>query len=118
MDHFDLNAVAWTEEADDGSKCALLEGDKTSATTGFSYLFFLPAGMWDKPHWHTGPSRILVLKGELRLAMGDSFDKAAAKLFPVNSLIHVPKDAVHCDGAEVDTLILGVAAGPWATRYV
>jgi hypothetical protein len=118
MKDFDLNDIAWQEIAADGSKYALLEGDKTVAGGSFSYLFFLPAGLWDLPHWHTGDARILVLEGALKVGLGPDFDKGATRVHPARSLLFVPRNQIHFDGADIDTLVFGVATGPWETRYV
>ncbi|MCA3264182.1 MAG: cupin domain-containing protein [Telmatospirillum sp.] len=117
MQSFDLSRIAWQEVAADGSKYALLEGDKTVPGGCFSYLFFLPAGLWDRPHWHTGDARILVLQGALKVGRGPVFDKGATRLYPAQSLLVVPRDEIHFDGADIDTLVFGVATGPWETRY-
>lgn len=114
---FDLNSIQWQEISEDGSRYALLEGDKTLPST-FSYAYFLPAGVWDKPHWHTGDAYIFVLQGELHLALSKKFEISNATRYPAGSLICVPKDTIHFDGAEMDTLILGIASGPWGTHYL
>jgi hypothetical protein len=44
-------------------------------------------------------------------------DKARAQAFPAGSFVVVPSGAVHFDGADEETIILGVASGVWATRY-
>jgi len=44
-------------------------------------------------------------------------DKARAQAFPAGSFVVVPAGAVHFDGADEETIILGVASGVWATRY-
>jgi quercetin dioxygenase-like cupin family protein len=116
MKSFNLNEIAWDQVDSDGSKYAFLEGSKDQGRN-FTYLFFLPAGMWDRPHMHTGDSRILVLKGELLAATNQSFDKNNVQHFPEGSLVHFPAGQVHYDGANVDTLVLGFGSGPWATVY-
>ncbi len=111
-----LATIPWQDIAADGSKYALLDGDKRAGV--FSYAFFLPAGMWDKPHWHTQDSRVFVASGVLQLGYGEEFDRASLGVHPAGSFLSVPANARHFDGADVDTLIFGVARGPWATRYV
>lgn len=115
---FDLNRVEWQEIADDGTSYTLLEGDKQDPQAGFSYLLRLPAGVWDRPHWHTGPARLLVLSGELCLGLGSAYAPTQAKRYPAMSMLFVPALEVHFDGCEMDTLVFGVAQGPWATHYV
>lgn len=76
------------------------------------------AGAWDVPHFHTGDARLYVIDGMLELDMGASFDRHNTTSYPKGSFIFVPKNAIHYDGAKEDTLILGVAQGPWKTHYV
>jgi quercetin dioxygenase-like cupin family protein len=118
MQSFDLNDIGWQEVSADGTCYTLLEGDKRDPTGGFSYLLKLPPGAWDRPHWHTGPARLLVLRGELRLGLGTDFKPEAAASFPAGSMLYVPAHEVHFDGCDVETLVFGVAQGPWATLYV
>jgi hypothetical protein len=118
MQAFDLNLITWQEISADGTRYTLLEGDKQDPEGGFSYLLQLPAGVWDRPHWHTGPARLLVLRGELRLGLGKAFVTEAARSYLAGSMLHVPAHEVHFDGCDVDTLVFGVAQGPWATHYV
>ena len=61
--------------------------------------------------------RVFVAKGELRLGYGTAPDKARAGRYGEGSLVIVPGGADHFDGAEVDTIIIGVATGPWSTTY-
>jgi hypothetical protein len=110
------DTIPWQEIAADGSRYALLDGDKMAGA--FSYAFFLPAGMWDKPHWHSQDSRVFVASGALQLGYGEVFDKTRLGVYPAGSFLSVPGMARHFDGADVDTLIFGVARGPWATHYV
>jgi quercetin dioxygenase-like cupin family protein len=111
------DAIPWGPPAADGSRFALLDGVRDKAGQNFSYAFALPPGLWDKPHHHSSTARIFVLKGALKLGWGRHMDKSAAKAFPAGSFVVVPAGAVHFDGADEETIILGVASGVWATRY-
>ena len=111
------NAIPWGAAAPDGTRFALLDGQRGVAGQGFSYAFALPRGVWDKPHAHSTTARIFVLKGTLKLGWGAVMDKARAQRFPAGSFVVVPAGAVHFDGADEETVILGVANGMWATRY-
>ena len=110
--------IPWEATAPDGTRFALLEGQREAAGQQFSYAFALPGGVWDKPHSHSTTARIFVLKGALKLGWGAAMDKAKAQRFPAGSFVVVPAGAVHFDGADEETIILGVASGVWATRYV
>lgn len=116
MRSFNLLNHDWRLINDNGTKYSFLEGDKKSGN--FTYLFFLPAGTWDKPHWHTGDSRIYVLNGSLKLSFSDHFDISRARTFNEGSLVFVPRNVIHFDGAQTDTIILGLGTAPWSTKYV
>lgn len=110
-----LNDIDWPEPAADGTKYRVLEGSRENGT--FSYAFFIPAGLWDPAHWHSQDARVFVAEGELRIGYGIDSDHADIEVYPAGSFLVVPANAVHFDGAEVDTTILCVASGPWSTTY-
>ena len=112
------DTIPWQEIDPAGTRYALLEGSRERAGAVFSYAFFIPAGFWDPPHWHTADARIFVARGTLQLAYGDRMDPATAEAFPAGSYLLVPAHARHFDGALEDTLIFGTAIGPWSTHYV
>jgi hypothetical protein len=112
-----IDQIPWQDIGSDGTKYTLLEGQRDQPGL-FSYAFFIPAGFWDSPHWHTQDARVAVLKGSLSLAYGDKFDPAKLEVFPAGSFVVVPANARHFDGSTEDTIIIGMALGPWATHYV
>lgn len=111
-------AIDWDEAAPDGTRYALLEGARDRVGVPFSYAFFIPAGSWDAPHFHSATARIFVARGELRIGYGASADRGAARAYPAGSYLLVPAGAVHYDGAAQDTTIIGTATGPWSTTYL
>ena len=112
------DAIPWERAAANGTKYALLEGARDQPGAAFTYAFFVPAGVWDAPHWHSATARVFVARGALRLGYGERPDHALAASYPAGSIVVVPAGAVHFDGADVDTVIIGVAIGPWSTRYL
>lgn len=113
-----IDAIPWESAAPDGTRYALLEGDRQAAGAPFTYAFFIPAGVWDSPHSHSTTARVFIAKGELRLGYGPHEDHRRAARYAAGGVVVVPGGAVHFDGAEVDTIIIGVATGAWATTYV
>lgn len=109
--------IPWEPANSDGTRSALLQGTRQAGDT-FTYAFFIPAGVWDAPHSHRADARIVVGMGELRLAYGRTLDEDRAESFDVGGFLFVPAGAVHYDGAEVDTIIIGTARGPWSTDYI
>lgn len=83
----------------------------------FTYAFFIPAGVYDAPHSHIADAHLHVAHGELRLGYGTSFVRDETDAFPTGSFLWVPAGAVHFDGANEDTVLIGTATGPWDTTY-
>lgn len=113
-----VDAIPWQTAAPNGTKYALLEGSRDVPGGAFTYAFFIPAGVWDSPHWHSTTARVFVAKGQLRIGYGDRADKSAAAAYGRGGYVVVPGGAHHFDGAETDTVIIGVASGPWSTVYL
>ena len=109
--------IEWQEVSGDGTKYALLEG-RRDAPVVFSYAFYIPAGFWDPPHAHTADARVFVAHGTLYLGYGEVFEREKVQAHPAGSYLIVPAGARHFDGSDEETLIVGVAVGPWATHYV
>ena len=74
--------------------------------------------MWDAPHSHSATARVFVARGTLRIGYGNVVDHGRAKAYPTGSYVVVPANAVHFDGSDEDTVIIGTATGPWATIYL
>lgn len=110
--------IEWQEIGADGTKYALLEGNRNTEGEAFTYAFFIPAGFWDPAHWHTQDARVAVMQGTLYLGYGDEHSEADLKAYPAGSYVLVPANARHFDGSLEDTLIIGTAVGRWATHYV
>jgi hypothetical protein len=110
------NTIPWDRTYEDGTRSATLNGTRDTGVP-FTYAFFLPAGFWDRPHSHVADARVFVVCGELRLAYGETLDRSAATAYGPGSYLFVPAGALHFDGADVDTIIVGVAVGPWSTDY-
>lgn len=109
-------SIKWQEVYPDGTKYSLLEGKRDVPGQSFTYAFFIPAGYWEH-HWHTQDARVAVIKGALRVSFGETLDKTTAKSYPVGSFILVPANLKHTMGADVDTIIIGTAVGPWSTKH-
>ena len=112
------NDIPWQTSAPNGTRFALLEGVRDRRDAPFTYGFFIPAGVWDSPHFHATTARVFVVSGALKLGYGNKQDKQAAVTYPAGSYVIVPGGVVHFDGADEDTVILGVATGPWSTTYL
>jgi len=113
---WDAKTIVWQDIEPDGTKYALLEGDRNTPGKAFTYAFFIPAGYWEH-HWHTQDARVAVVLGALNVSFGETLDKNGAKSYPAGSYLLVPANVKHSMGADVDTIIIGTAVGPWATHH-
>lgn len=109
--------IVWDQVNGDGTKSATLVGTRDRGVM-FSYAFFIPAGFYDRPHHHCAAAHLQVASGTLRLGYGTSFELDRTTVHPAGSFLYVPAGAVHFDGAEEDTVLIGTATGPWDTVYV
>lgn len=107
--------IHWQRVEKDGTKYAVLEGDRDQAGVPFTYAFYMPDGAWVKPHFHSQEARVVVVKGTLLLGEGAVFDKASAKALAAGTTFYVGAKAPHYEGAKGETLIIGVGRGGWKT---
>ena len=115
MQTWNAKNIPWERSDSDGTKWAVLEGNKDAPGESFTYAFFIPAGYWEH-HWHTQDARVAVIQGALKVAQGDWLDKENAIAYPAGSYLFVPASVPHTMGADVDTIIIGTAKGPWRTH--
>ncbi|MGO9650451.1 MAG: cupin domain-containing protein [Terriglobales bacterium] len=114
---WDATNVTWQHVDPDGTKHSILEGDKDAPGKAFTYAVFVPAGAWDNfTHSHNQDARVAVVSGALLLAVGSNPDKKGARSYPAGSFVFVPANMEHTMGADVDTIIIGTAIGPWKTH--
>jgi hypothetical protein len=113
-----LESIPWQTRGANGMRYAFLEGHREAPGQPFTYAFAIPAGLWDAPHRHSTTARVFVASGILRLGYGATPDHRLTTNYPAGSIVVVPGGAVHFDGADVDTIIIGVASGPWSTSYI
>lgn len=114
---FDPTSIPWEPTADDGTRAATLVGTR-DAGVQFTYAFLIPPAFFDQPHSHSADAHLFVASGELLLGYGNTFDKGRLSRYPAGSFLWVPAGTRHFDGAEIETVLIGTAIGPWSTDYV
>lgn len=112
---WDVNTIQWQVNAD-GTKDALLEGRRDVPGEAFTYAFFLPAG-YHEHHWHSSDARVVVVQGALKVSFGETLDLGHLKTYPTGTYLLVPANVKHTMAADVDTVIIGTAVGPWSTHH-
>ena len=96
---------------------AMLEGEADKAVP-FTYRVRLPAGFTFQPHTHAGDEHVTVLQGAWAFGVGDTFDAARLRSFPVGSFVVIPAGTPHFVGAESDTIIQVHGVGPIGFQLV
>lgn len=113
---WDAKSIQWQEIEADGTKYALLEGRRDVPGEAFTYAFFIPAG-YHEHHWHSQDARVAVIQGALKVSFGETLDLLHMTSYPVGSFLLVPRNVQHTMAADVDTIIIGTAVGPWVTHH-
>ena len=114
---WNADTIVWQSTEEDGTKHAILEGDRHAAGKPFTYAMLVPAGAWDNhTHSHNHDARLFVVSGALLLAVGPNPDKKIAKSYPAGSYVFVPANLEHTMGADEKTLIIGTAEGGFETH--
>jgi quercetin dioxygenase-like cupin family protein len=113
---WDAKSIVWQDVYPDGTKWSVLEGNKDASGKAFTYAFFIPAGYWEH-HSHNQDARVAVISGALKVTIGKQLDKQDAKTYAAGSYLLVPANVPHTMGADVDTIIIGTAIGPWKTHH-
>ena len=114
---FEPASIPWEPAAEDGTRSATLVGTRDPGVQ-FTYAFSIPPLFFDRPHSHCADAHLVVAIGELLLGYGERFDRSQLRRYPAGSFLWVPAGAVHFDGAETETVLIGTATGPWSTDYV
>jgi len=113
---WNAKSITWEDIDADGTKYALLEGHRDVPGEAFTYAFFIPAG-YHEHHWHSADARVAVIQGALKVNFGETLDLEHMTTYPVGSFLLVPANMKHTMTADVDTIIIGTAVGPWATHH-
>ena len=100
-----------------GSKVFVMEGN-ISAPGPFTLRALLPDGYKVPPHWHPAVEHVTVLRGTFYLGMGDKWDEALGKAYPVGSFTAMPQGMHHFAWAKGETVIQVHGIGPWGITYV
>ena len=113
---WDVNSIQWQVIDPDGQKWAVLEGRSDVPGAAFTYAAFLPGGVHDH-HWHSSDARVVVLQGVLKINFGEHQDLQNLTSYPTGTYLFVPANVKHTMAADVDTIIIGTAVGPWHTSH-
>lgn len=100
-----------------GATAAVLEGDPTKPGV-FTMRLHMPDGYRIPPHFHPGIEHVTVIRGELKVGMGDSVDEGQMKTLPVGTFAALPPRMHHYAMAHGETVIQLHGTGPWRIVYL
>jgi quercetin dioxygenase-like cupin family protein len=113
---WNAETIVWQRLDGDGTKYAVLDGNREEAGKPFTYAFWMPGGVWVKPHTHTQQAHVVVVKGSIRLGYGSRMDKAATVLLKAGDYFVVRAGEAHFEGSDEECLIIGTPLGGWKTK--
>lgn len=113
---WDAKTIQWQTTDPDGTKWAVLEGQDDVPGQAFTYAAFVPAG-YHSQHSHSSDARVAVVLGALKVGFGENVDLNHLTSYPVGSFLFVPANVEHVMAADVDTILIGTAVGPWVTTH-
>ena len=101
-----------------GAQFAVLEGDPTASSGDFTIRIKMPDGYKIAPHWHPKRENVIVLRGDLKVGMGDTFDASKMMDFPAGSFAYMEPDMHHYVMASGETVVQVHGLSPVVFNYV
>jgi quercetin dioxygenase-like cupin family protein len=112
----DLDSLQW-RPAGAGVEMALVDGNP-QGTGDFTFAMRFKAGGIIPPHFHPGETRVLVVRGEVRVGFGDEPDTAHARVIGPGGFAAIPATAHHFEAGKTDALVFLTGPGPLKTTMV
>jgi quercetin dioxygenase-like cupin family protein len=100
-----------------GAKLAVLEGNPTEAGD-FTMRLLMPDRYRIPPHFHPVTEHVTVMKGTLKLGMGEKFDASAMTKLSTGTFGALEPGTRHFAEAEGETILQLHGVGPWRLTYV
>jgi mannose-6-phosphate isomerase-like protein (cupin superfamily) len=108
--------IEWQRIDKDGTKYAVLDGNRDEPGKPFTYAFWMPGGVWVKPHTHTQQAHVVVVKGSIKLGYGTKMDPSKTMELKAGQFFIVRAGEAHFEGSDGECLIIGTALGGWKTK--
>jgi quercetin dioxygenase-like cupin family protein len=100
-----------------GTQMMVLSGDPSKAGM-FTIRIKFAAGTKVMPHWHSADENVTVLKGTMKLGMGDNFDEASMKTNTAGTYLKMPAKMHHYAMAVDESIIQLHGMGPFNVVYI
>ncbi|HEY4303088.1 MAG TPA: cupin domain-containing protein [Gemmatimonadaceae bacterium] len=112
----DPDSLTW-RPAGAGVEMALVDGNPQGAGD-FTFAMRFKAGGIIPPHFHPGETRVLVVRGEVRVGFGDEPDTLHARVIGPGGFAAIPAEAHHFEAGKTDALVFLTGPGPLKTTMV
>lgn len=112
----ELDSLQW-RAAGSGVEMALVDGNPQSSGD-FTFAMRFKAGAIIPPHFHPGETRVLVVRGEVRVGFSDEPDTLHARVIGPGGFAAIPANAHHFEAGKTDALVFLTGPGPLKTTMV
>jgi quercetin dioxygenase-like cupin family protein len=96
---------------------AIVDGNPQS-TGDFTFAMRFKAGAIIPPHFHPGETRVLVVRGEVRVGFGDEVDAKNERVIGPGGFAAIPAEAHHYEAGRTDALVFLTGPGPLKTTMI
>jgi mannose-6-phosphate isomerase-like protein (cupin superfamily) len=100
-----------------GAKLAVLEGNPSEAGP-FTMRLLMPDRYRIQPHYHPVIEHVTVVKGTLKVGMGEKFDASALVPLPAGTFAALEPGTRHFVETQGETILQLHGVGPWDLVYV
>ena len=100
-----------------GAQAAVLLGSPAKEGPFVLRLKF-PSGYAVPPHRHSKDEFLTVISGKFGIGASEKLDRAAAKLLPPGSFVHLPAGMPHYAIADAETVVQINGVGPFDVTYI
>jgi hypothetical protein len=101
-----------------GAQLAVLEGDPMASSGDYTIRVKMPDGFKIAPHWHPKRENVTVLRGTLKVGMGDTFDTSKMGDFVAGSFAYMDPEMHHYVMASGETVVQIHGQSPVVFNYV
>lgn len=100
-----------------GAQMAVLQGNPSTSEL-FTVRLRLPNGYKIPPHTHPTDEHVTVIRGNLRVGMGKTFDQKGMTTLGPGGFVTAPANHPHYVSARGEVIVQVHAMGPFALTYV
>jgi quercetin dioxygenase-like cupin family protein len=101
-----------------GAQFAVLQGDPTAKSGGFTIRVKFPDGYKVMPHTHPSAENVTVVSGAIRVGMGREWNDATMQDMTAGGFAHMPANSPHYVQARGETILQVHGTSPFMLTYV